>query len=69
MGWWVKTDMAGQAQIVLISQTTQNWQFWYQRHFYVKTKKIQWQNATPSVDRTWASHEPLIPSPTFSFLS
>ena len=64
MGWWVKTDMAGEAQIVLISQTRQNWQYWYQRHFYVKTKKTQWQNATPSGDRTRASHEPLIPSST-----
>ena len=39
------------------------------RLYYVKIKKIQWQNVTPSEDRTLASHEPLIPSPTLFFLS
>ena len=30
----------------------------------MKTKKIQWQTVTPSEYWTWASNEPLIPSPT-----
>ena len=39
------------------------------RGFTTRKQKIQWQNVTPSRDRTQASHEPLIPSPTLSFLS
>ena len=34
----------------------QKCQYWHFRLYCVKTKKIQWQNVTPSGNRTWASH-------------
>ena len=38
------------------------------RHVRKRSVKIQWQNVTPSGNTARASHEPLIPSPTLSFL-
>ena len=36
-----------QSPLFVVFTNTQNWQYWYQRLYYVKTKNTHQQNVTP----------------------